>query len=108
MIGLGLNMVKSLVDLQRGTIDIDSQVGKGTTVTVKLSLLKAQQNSKPPPLMRVLSYGETANPMKLKKLNRENFELQGFSTPSSNALRESVERYVIEWFDLSRNPRNEP
>ena len=101
-------MVKSLVDLQRGTIDVESQVGKGTTVLVKLPLQKAQKSSGPPPLLRVLSYGQATNPLTLKKPKGENFDLQGFSTPSSKTLKESVERYLVEWFELSKNPTNEP
>jgi signal transduction histidine kinase/CheY-like chemotaxis protein len=34
--GLGLSIVKSLVDLQEGEIEIDSQVGRGTTFRVRL------------------------------------------------------------------------
>jgi len=37
-IGLGLAIVKTLVDRQNGTIEVESQVGKGTTVTVKLPI----------------------------------------------------------------------
>ncbi len=32
--GLGLNIVKSIVDMHHGTIEIDSNVGKGTKVTI--------------------------------------------------------------------------
>ena len=37
--GLGLSIVKELVEQAKGSIDLDSQVGVGTTVTVTLPLL---------------------------------------------------------------------
>ncbi len=32
--GIGMNLIKELVDLHHGTIDVDSEVGKGSTFTV--------------------------------------------------------------------------
>ncbi|MBW0015506.1 MAG: SpoIIE family protein phosphatase [Mycobacterium sp.] len=34
--GIGLSLVRGLVELQRGTIEIDSEVDRGTTVTIRL------------------------------------------------------------------------
>ncbi len=34
--GLGLPLAKAIVELHRGTVDIDSYPGRGTTVTVTL------------------------------------------------------------------------
>jgi signal transduction histidine kinase len=40
--GLGMVFVRQIVDEHRGTITLDSQVGRGTTVTINLSLLFAE------------------------------------------------------------------
>ena len=40
--GIGLHMVKALVDLHHGTIDIDSEEGKGTTISVCLPCRRYQ------------------------------------------------------------------
>ena len=53
--GLGLSIVKKIIDLQKGTIDVDSQSEKGTTVTFCLKLPEAKAQSAPtaePPTLR--------------------------------------------------------
>lgn len=40
--GLGLTIVKRCVELHRGTIQVDSTVGRGTTVTVRLPLFAGE------------------------------------------------------------------
>ena len=42
--GLGLSIVKALVELQKGTIKIESNLGKGTQVTVKIGYQQAEQD----------------------------------------------------------------
>ena len=42
--GLGLGICLSIVDMHKGLIDVDSQVGKGTKVTITLKLAKESRN----------------------------------------------------------------
>ena len=38
-LGYGLNIVKNIVDMHKGTIKIDSSEGKGTKTTIKIPLV---------------------------------------------------------------------
>ncbi len=44
--GLGLSIVKSLVTLMRGTIDVQSELGKGTVFTINLDIEKVDNAEK--------------------------------------------------------------
>jgi signal transduction histidine kinase/DNA-binding response OmpR family regulator len=46
--GIGLNIVKNIVDLHHGTIAVDSEVGKGSTFTIVLPV--KQEVGDPPPV----------------------------------------------------------
>ena len=51
--GLGLSITKKMIDLMNGTIDCQSEVGKGTTFTVKLEIAvadKTEEEMKLPPV----------------------------------------------------------
>lgn len=41
-VGLGLSITKNIIELHNGTIEVDSEDGKGTTFTVSLPMKKAQ------------------------------------------------------------------
>ncbi|MEC3848250.1 MULTISPECIES: HAMP domain-containing sensor histidine kinase [Bacillus] len=43
--GLGLSIVRQLVEMHKGTIDIDSEKGKGTTFTIRLPLNTKHESS---------------------------------------------------------------
>jgi signal transduction histidine kinase len=44
--GLGLSLIKSMVDLHGGSVDIQSEVGTGTTVTVRFPAERIVQERK--------------------------------------------------------------
>jgi CheY-like chemotaxis protein/HPt (histidine-containing phosphotransfer) domain-containing protein/anti-sigma regulatory factor (Ser/Thr protein kinase) len=45
--GLGMSIVKQLVELMNGTIDVQSKKGEGTTVTIQLSFAKGTEGDLP-------------------------------------------------------------
>jgi signal transduction histidine kinase len=46
-VGIGLALVKELVEMMRGSVAVQSQEGKGTTFTIKLPFQKAEAQPKP-------------------------------------------------------------
>jgi len=43
--GLGLSIAQRIAELHRGSISIDSELGKGTTITIKLPLARKKGHS---------------------------------------------------------------
>jgi signal transduction histidine kinase len=56
--GLGLNIVRRAVELQGGSIDVKSQEGEGTTVTVVLPLVSPASTSAPTTATAMTTYAK--------------------------------------------------
>ena len=45
-LGVGLSITKEIVDRHNGTISVDSELGKGTTFTIRVPLNRGRRNLK--------------------------------------------------------------
>lgn len=107
--GLGLSIVRSIVTLLNGSIDVRSQVGQGTEITVCIPLMRvagAESTSSTP---STVASGSSAleNPISaLQAGYSEKFvSLFGFeSDPISTSQRSEIGRvlchYVSDWYGL--------
>lgn len=75
--GLGLPIVKRIIDNHGGKVNVGSQVGKGTTFTVTLDLLKVETSAvvTTPKKRVVIIGGVTAGPKTAARLRRLDEEL---------------------------------
>jgi hypothetical protein len=95
-------MVKSLVQLRHGTVDIKSQVGTGTQVTVRLPLRKATMD------LAYSQQGQATIPSEIDHLvgavrecqNSKDFVLFGFTDDTGNMVRESLHQYLTKWVNM--------
>ncbi|KAF7868570.1 hypothetical protein EAF04_005101 [Stromatinia cepivora] len=102
--GLGLHIVDSLVRMYNGTINVQSQIDHGTTVTVKLPLAKAASD---------LTSVAPADPLpkdqvdEVKRLLQQSkystFSTHGFHSGSSGYLMKSIHGYLTKWFGMNHD-----
>ncbi len=60
-VGIGLALVKELVEIQQGKVSVESQEGKGTTFTIRLPYLKAELAASPKGDMWEANPAQSAN-----------------------------------------------
>lgn len=101
--GLGLNIVRSLVELQQGTIYVNSELDKGTTFTVGLPFKRAQSTrdseAKVPIDEHILALST--------KYGHMRYRFRGFRNLKSKKIQESLDRYLNTWFGMENAMDNQ-
>ena len=104
--GLGLHLVKNLVQMHEGSIDIQSEVGVGTHVTVKLRLKQSPVGCETPESGLQLARNESDDSVAEVRRSEKNktFLLYGFHDSATSYIRDSLYLYLTEWFGMSSPP----
>jgi hypothetical protein len=109
--GLGMSIVKQLVDLAEGTIDVSSEFGKGTQVKLRLPLENHLSESADDTITPI-SPSETSEDLILavrRRAQGRTITLRGFDSPSGTtylqsqslaSLKASIQKYIRQWFNL--------
>lgn len=108
--GLGMSIVKQIVDLSGGRIDIRSELGKGTEVKLSLPLENCLPDAEDLPAKLNLFYtkGGPVDAVRRRAKGRT-VQIRGFDATFEDSklrvvalanLKASIEKYVTEWFNL--------
>ncbi|KAI9811682.1 MAG: hypothetical protein M1832_000716 [Thelocarpon impressellum] len=89
-VGLGLSIVKRLVGLLGGNIDVRSRIGQGTEVTASILMTRGPSNACGGPTSGA-ALDEALSRIRARSMK---VALRGF--PS--VLEHSLERYLLDWF----------
>jgi hypothetical protein len=92
--------------MHHGSIDIQSEVGKGTHVTVKLRLRQAPTDCDTPESGLLLARNESDDSISEVQKSEKNksFLLYGFKGYTSNSIKDSLHLYLTEWFGMPKAP----
>lgn len=105
--GLGLSIVKSIVTMLRGSINVQSEVGSGTEVTIRLPLPRLPGNTTPVSTPSSITTEGSADDS-IEALRSEytdvTIALYGFDNrkedPLCNVSGQALKDYIEDWFGL--------
>ena len=111
--GLGLAMVNALVERHRGTLTIDSQVGRGTTFALRLPMYAARDTVVPmddpgadrPRRLRILVVEDEAI---VRRVITEQLTGDGHTVDSATNGVEGLQKFRSGWFDVVVTDRAMP
>lgn len=105
--GLGLSIVKSIVTMLRGSIDVQSEVGTGTEITIRVPLSRLPGNTTPVSTpSTITTEGSGDDPIEeLRSIYTDvTIALHGFSNPKEDSLcnvsGQALKDYIEDWFGL--------
>ncbi len=109
--GLGMSIVKQLIDIAGGTIDVRSDLGKGTQVRLSLPLENQQSPSVSESIILNSPSISTEDPILTirRRAQGRTVSLQGFDifsgvvslqSQSLASLKASIGKYICDWFKL--------
>ena len=102
-----MHLVKSLVQLLHGTIRIESEVGQGTRVNVRLPLRKILADTNPNKTNEPASSSEMDKLVSAVRSNQspKTFAFHGFMhNPVAGLVRDSLQQYFVNWLKMSAAP----
>ena len=105
--GLGLSIVKSIVTMLRGSIDVQSEVGAGTEVTIRVPLSRLPGNTTPvstPSTITTEGSGDDSIEELRSTYTDVTIALHGFRNQTDNTLcnisGQALRDYIEDWFGL--------
>lgn len=111
--GLGMSIVKQIVEMLGGEIDVKSRLGKGTEVTVSLVLKRGAKAQTP---NKEIDGKDTQIQDIRQRTKGKKICLCGFENPPESEgqmqavshMKNSLERYLTEWFGMEVVPSTGP
>jgi nitrogen-specific signal transduction histidine kinase/ActR/RegA family two-component response regulator len=102
--GLGLSMVYGIVQRHRGTIDIESEVNKGTTLMIRIPQPSAPPVSaarpRPPEVLQHLHVLVVDDEPLVRKVIGEYLKIDGHTVETADGGRDGLEKFHNGRFDL--------